>query len=80
MWGDFINFIELNEKMVFFIQNIYWIFEILGKDRIVVVVGVILVGLVINKLIVDIGICIIFELLKDNEVYLGGNIFFGVKM
>mgnify|MGYP000187956891 CR=1 FL=1 len=80
MWGDPINFIELNEKTALPIQNTYRTPETLGKDRIAAVVGATLVGPATNKLIVDAGTCITFELLKDNEVYLGGNISPGVKM
>lgn len=80
MWGDPINFIELNEKTALPIQNTYRTPKTLGKDRIAAVVGATLIGPATNKLIIDAGTCITFELLKDNQVYLGGNISPGVKM
>ena len=80
IWGDPINFIELNEKTALPIQNTYRTPKTLGKDRIAAVVGATLVGPPTNKLIIDAGTCITFELLEANKVYLGGNISPGVKM
>lgn len=79
-WGGRINFIELNEKTPLPIQNAYRTPETLGKDRIAAVVGATLVGPVGNKLIIDAGTCITFEILQDNQIYLGGNISPGIQM
>lgn len=80
IWGDTINFIELNENTALPIQNTYQTPKTLGKDRIAAVVGATLIGPANNKLIIDAGTCITFELLKENQIYLGGNIAPGIKM
>ncbi len=80
IWGDRINFIELNAETALPIQNTYQTPKTLGKDRIAAVVGATLIGPASNKLIIDAGTCITFELLKENQIYLGGNIAPGVKM
>ena len=80
IWGDRINFIELNENTALPIQHTYRTPETLGKDRIAAVVGATLVGPEGNKLIIDAGTCITFEMLKDNQDYLGGNISPGIQM
>lgn len=80
MWGDPVNFMELNEKTALPIQNQYRTPTTLGKDRIAAVVGATLIGPATNKLIIDAGTCITFELLQNNQVYIGGNISPGVKM
>lgn len=80
VWGDPINFIELNEKTALPIQNTYRTPKTLGKDRIAAVVGATLVGPANSKLIIDAGTCITFEVLEENRIYLGGNISPGIQM
>lgn len=80
IWGDGINFIELDENTALPIQNAYRTPKTLGKDRIAAVVGATLVGPTGNKLIIDAGTCITFEVLKNNHIYLGGNISPGIQM
>ena len=80
IWGDRINFIELDEKTALPIQNTYRTPKTLGKDRIAAVVGATLVGPEGSKLIIDAGTCITFELLQENQIYLGGNISPGIQM
>lgn len=72
--------IELNTQTPLPIQNTYKTPETLGKDRLAAVVGAFETFPNQNCLIIDAGTCITYDLLRDDGVFLGGNIAPGLEM
>ena len=75
-----IIFIELDQHTPLPIKNEYRSPATLGKDRLAAVVGASMVQGESHKLVIDAGTCITYDLLADNQVFLGGNIVPGVQM
>lgn len=74
------NELRLNEKTELPIQNNYASKETLGRDRIANAVGAWYKNPNGNSLIIDLGTCIKYDLVKSTGSYLGGNISPGIKM
>ena len=72
--------IELITQTPLPIQNAYKTPETLGKDRLAAVVGAFEMFPHQNCLVIDAGTCITYDLLRQDGVYLGGNIAPGLEM
>jgi type III pantothenate kinase len=76
----FNTFIELNENTALPIENLYGSKETLGKDRLAAAVGAAHLYPGVNKLVIDSGTAITYDLVNDRNQYLGGNISPGLDM
>lgn len=76
----FVFVLWLDSYMLFLVINLYEIFEIFGYDWMVVVVVVYDQFLGKDILVIDVGICIIYEFVDFLGQYYGGNILFGFWM
>jgi len=70
----FAHFIELDHHTPVPITNKYQTPETLGKDRLAAAVGAVTLFPKRNILVVDAGTAITYELINENNEYLGGNI------
>lgn len=74
------NYLILSQDVELPFVNTYKTPETLGNDRIAAVAGAQALYPRQNSLIIDAGTCITYDLLKDGQVYLGGNISPGLHM
>jgi len=82
---DLVNHIEapvliLNHQTPIPITNKYATPETLGRDRLAAVVGANQLEDNRNTLVIDVGTCITYDFLNDNNEYLGGGISPGVNL
>ena len=77
---EFDSFIELDSKTPIPIKNQYKSKSTLGKDRIAAVVGANHLYPNKNVLVIDSGTAITYDLITENNIYLGGNISPGIEM
>ncbi|MEE4197415.1 MAG: type III pantothenate kinase [Bacteroidales bacterium] len=78
--SQFENFIELTEETPIPIKNLYQTKNTLGKDRLASVVGANNIFPDTNVLVIDLGTAATFDLINEQNQYLGGNISPGLTM
>jgi len=78
--ANFEQFIELDHHTKLPIDNLYQTPETLGKDRIAAAVGANELFPDQNLLVIDAGSAITYDLITENNVFLGGNISPGLEM
>jgi len=78
--SEFSYFTELTDKTKLPIENLYHSKSTLGKDRLASVVGANNIYPNTNVLVIDLGTAATFDLINDNNQYLGGNISPGLAM
>jgi len=77
---NFEQFIELDHRTELPIQNLYETPETLGKDRLAAAVGANELFPDRNLLIIDAGTAITYDLVSENNQFIGGNISPGLAM
>ena len=80
LFDQFDLFIEFNHHTPVPIENLYESKETLGVDRVAAAVGAISLFPRRNLLVIDAGTAITFDLVDNNNRFLGGNISPGLKM
>ena len=75
-----VAFVELDHATELPFQNVYKSPETLGRDRIAVAAGSMVLAASSNRLVIDAGTCITFDLLNADDEYLGGGISPGINM
>ncbi len=80
LFNKFDTFIELDANTPVPLENCYKTKETLGKDRIAAVVGGADLYPNSNLLIIDAGTAITYDIVTENQKYLGGNISPGIEM
>ena len=73
-------FMELDENSKIPVENLYKTKSTLGKDRLAAVIGANNIYPVASVLVIDMGTAITFDLLNNNNQYLGGTISPGLEM
>ncbi|MCB0628751.1 MAG: type III pantothenate kinase [Saprospiraceae bacterium] len=73
-------YLQLTHRTPLPINNAYSTPETLGKDRLAAVIGAWQLYPGENCLVIDAGTCITYDLLREDGVYLGGNISPGLAM
>ncbi len=74
------HYIRLKTETELPLQSVYHTPKTLGKDRVAGVVGARSIFEDKNCLLIDAGTCITYDLINNNDVYLGGNIAPGIEM
>lgn len=80
LYGNFDLFIELDHRTDLPIGNLYETPETLGKDRLAAAVGANELFPDQNLLIIDAGTAITYDLVSENNEFIGGNISPGLQM
>ena len=80
LYDQFDQFIEFNHQTPVPIENLYESKETLGVDRVAAAVGAISLFPHKNLLVIDAGTAVTFDMIDNNNRFLGGNISPGLKM
>jgi type III pantothenate kinase len=73
-----VYFVSRNNDFPF--QNNYATLETLGIDRMVLATGAVLQFPKLNRLVIDVGTCVTYDFIDENDIYQGGAISPGIRL
>lgn len=77
---DKVKIYEISRQHLFPFQNLYSTPETLGLDRMVLASGAVLQFPEQNRLVIDVGTCITYDFINEQDQYLGGAISPGIRL
>ena len=73
-----VHFVSRNNDFPF--QNNYATPETLGIDRMILATGAVLQFPKLNRLVIDVGTCVTYDFIDENDIYQGGAISPGIRL